>query len=86
MLNKLEGTLYSSSVPPDLPDFRTSEDPPFCHTGIDFAGPIFVKFKSSSEKAYVCLFTCYSTRAIHLELMPDMSVDSFLLSFHRFVG
>ena len=84
--NKLEGASYSSSVPLDIPDFRTSEDPPFCHTGIDFAGPILVKSKSSSEKTYVCLFTCCSTRAIYLELTPDMSVDSFLLSFRRFVG
>ena len=84
--NKLEGAPYSSSVPPDLPDFCTSEDPPFCHTGIDFAGPLFVKSKNGSEKAYVCLFTCCSTRAVHLELTPDMSVDSFLLCFRRFVG
>ena len=40
--NKLEGASYSSVAPPDLPDFCTSEDPPFCHTGIDFTGPLFV--------------------------------------------
>ena len=84
--NKLEGASYSASVPPDLPDFRTSDDPPFCHTGIDFAGPLFVKSKCGSDKAYVCLLTCCSTRAVHLELTPDMSVDSFLLCFRRFVG
>ena len=84
--NKLERAPYSSSVPPDFPNFRTSEDPPFCHTGIDFAGPLFVKSKNGSEKAYVCLFTCCSMRAVHLELTPDLSVDSFLLCFRRFIG
>ena len=38
------------------------------------------------DKAYVCLFTCSSTRAIHLELAPDLSVSSFLLLFRRFVS
>ena len=84
--NKLEGPPYPSSVPPDLPDFRTSEDPPFSNTGADFAGPLFVKEHDASKKVYVCLFTCCSTRAVHLELVPDLSVNSFLLAFRRFVG
>lgn len=87
---KVEGLPYASTVPPDLPDFRVSEDPPFAHTGIDFAGPLYVVEPSSQEssmsKAYVCLFTCCSTRAVHLELTPDMSVPSFLLLFRRFAS
>ena len=39
-----------------------------------------------STKAYVCLFTCASTRAVHLELIPILNVDSFLLAFHRFAS
>ena len=84
--NKLEGPLYASTVFPDLPDFRTSEDPPFSHTGVDFAGPLYAKNCDASEKVYICLFTCCSTRAVHLELTPDLSVNSFLLAFRRFVG
>lgn len=84
--NKLEGLPYSSVIPPDLPHVRSSDDPPFSHTGIDFAGPLFVKSENKSDKAYVCLFTCASTRAIHLELTSDLSVSSFLLLFRRFVS
>jgi len=84
--NKLEGVPYSSVAPPDLPADRTSEDPLFSHTGVDFTGPLYVKCDGKSNKAYVCLFTCSSTRAVHLELAPDLSVGSFLLLFCRFVN
>ena len=76
--NKLEGMSYSSVMPPDLPSFRVSEEPPFTHTGVDFAGPMYVHEAaahcSDTSKAYICLFTCCSTRAVHLELSRDLSV------------
>ena len=37
-------------------------------------------------KSYICLFTCASTRAVHLELTHGLDVNSFLLAFRRFVG
>ena len=58
--------------------------------GIDFAGPLFAQTSSSSEsgneKCYVCLFTCASTRAVHLELTRNLTVYSFLLAFRRFTS
>ena len=33
---------------------------------------------------YICLFTCASTRAVHLEIVQDLTVESFLLAFRRF--
>ena len=80
------GVSYSSVSPPDLPNERTLEDPPFSYTGIDFAGPLFTKGDGKLDNTYVCLSTCTSTRAVHLELAPDLSVSSFSLLFRRFVS
>ena len=55
-------------------------------TGVDFAGPLYVKSSKGPLKTYVCLFTCGSTRAIHLELSNDLTVTSFLLAFRRFTS
>ena len=44
-----------------------------------------VKVKTTS-KAYIALTTCAVTRAVHLELVPDLSTDAFMRSFRRFVS
>ena len=54
---RVEGLLYSSVVTPDLPSIRVSEDPPFSHTGIDYAGPLYTHSKNYDatkvDKAYI---------------------------------
>ncbi|KAK0137861.1 Pro-Pol polyprotein [Merluccius polli] len=69
-----------------LPRDRITESPPFETVGVDFAGPLYVKTKSSTEKAYIALFTCAVTRAVHLELVSDLSTEKFLLAFKRFIA
>ncbi|XP_056094778.1 uncharacterized protein LOC130073406 [Rhinichthys klamathensis goyatoka] len=69
-----------------LPRDRISETPPFEVTGIDFAGPLYVKNDRALCKAYVALFTCAVTRAVHLELVSSQSTESFLLALKRFVS
>jgi len=60
---------------------------PFSHTGMDFAGPLNTAHcVESEEKVYICLLTCASTRAIHLELTRDLSVETFLLAQRRFAS
>jgi len=40
------------------PRLRVSEDPPFSHTGIDFAGPLYLQNNGTDlSKSYICLFT-----------------------------
>ncbi|XP_062122497.1 uncharacterized protein LOC133836179 [Drosophila sulfurigaster albostrigata] len=54
----------------DLPKERASYSRPFTHTGVDFAGPFEIKNSTGRAclitKGYVCVFVCFSTKAIHL--------------------
>lgn len=70
---------------PPLPAFRAQEAPPFTNTGVDFAGPLFVKIAGRAQsKVWIVLYTCCVTRAIHLDLVPDMYAPTFIRSFKRF--
>ena len=85
--HKLEGSSYPMIPAPDLPYERVSDLPPFTHTGVDYAGPLYIAEKNGTMgKAYICLFTCASTRALHLVLTHDLGVDSFLLALRRFAS
>lgn len=75
----------------DLPASRiTKVERPFIHTGVDYAGPIQVRTAKGrghkSHKAYISLFICMTTKAIHLELVSDYSSNAFIASYHRFVA
>ena len=84
---KAEGGAYRLPVPPTLPSFRVRRETPFAYTGIDFAGPLFVTTGVELEsKMRMCLFTCCSTRAVHLDVVNKLSVDCFLRCFRRFVS
>lgn len=69
-----------------LPCTRTTQAEPFEVVGVDFAGPLYIQAKEVTHKSYITLFTCAVTRAVHLELVPDISTRSFLLAFRRFVS
>ena len=84
---KMEGKSFSPPPTASLPDFRVNKAPPFSKTGVDFAGPLFVKDKSNEmRKVYVALFTCCVTRAVHLELVEDLSVETFKRCLRRFIA
>lgn len=85
-------TAPSNIIPPmaDLPTARVQEAKAFTHTGVDFAGPINITLSRrrgvKSQKAYICLFICLTTKAIHIELVSDLSTDNFLNAFKRFLS
>ena len=87
IFKRIEGLPVKFNVTPDLPEFRVSDDSPFTHTGIDFAGPLIATGVFNAErsefKSYICLFTCASTRAVHLELVEALDVNEFIPCFHR---
>ena len=74
----------------ELPAARVRPSPPFSTVGIDYAGPIPYKWgcprKPTLMKAYVAVFVCFATKAIHLELVTDLRTDTILASLHRFIG
>ncbi|XP_051864344.1 uncharacterized protein LOC127566357 [Drosophila albomicans] len=74
----------------DLPKERASYSRPFTHTGVDFAGPFEIKNYTGRAclitKGYVCVFVCFSTKAIHLEATSDLTTEKFLAAFSRFIA
>ena len=89
----MEGPPYSTQLPTDLPVCHVSDDPPFTHVGLDFAGPLYVRdgvhlFRSEegTRKTYICLFTCIFTQVIFLELTAGLNVETFLLTFCQFTS
>ena len=59
---------------------------PFTHVSVDFFGPIEVKQKRSCVKRYGCLFTCFNTPAVHIEIAHSLNTDSMLNALRRFVS
>ena len=85
---KVDGPAYSMPPHPPLPAFRVRRARAFNSVGIDFTGPFFVKNDITGDKfkAYMLLFSCAVTRAVHLEATQSMSVNDFLLAMQRFMN
>ena len=83
---KLEGLSFKTLEPPPLPVFR-QKDSAFTYTGVEIAGPVFVHGSDEIvQKAWICLFTCYITRAVHLKGTSDQSTATFLCCLEQFSG
>ena len=71
----------------DLPPARLTFDrPAFAMTGVDCFGPFLVRCRRSEVKRYGCIFSCFNTRAIHIEILPNLDTDSFINGLRRFVS
>ncbi|XP_045541886.1 uncharacterized protein LOC106717931 [Papilio machaon] len=74
----------------DLPECRVTPSRPFLISGVDFAGPIDVRMSkgrgAKSYRGYIALFICMATKAIHVEIVSDMTVDAFMAAFRRFIS
>lgn len=80
-----------SPVMGNLPTFRVNR-PSRCfeNSGVDYAGPFILKCSNrrnaATQKAYICVFVCFATKAVHLELVCDLSTDAFIAALTRFIS
>ena len=82
---KLNALAFDYPKMTSLPKERLSFIKPFNNTAIDYTGHIFVEDEGGDmKKMYVVLYTCLAIRCIHLDLVADLSLKSFLQSFRRF--
>lgn len=70
----------------DLPIERFSTEGPFTATGMDMFGPFYIKEGRKENKRFVVLFTCMSSRAVHLESTININTDSFIQALRRFIA
>ncbi|XP_065222626.1 uncharacterized protein LOC135847123 [Planococcus citri] len=81
-----DGGPYKYPAIPPLPEFRVNQSSPFSCCGIDTFGPLYVSDNSVQKKVFVSIFVCMITRAIHLELLENMTTQEFLLAFRNFIA
>lgn len=74
----------------ELPAYRLQEAIPFTFTGVDYAG--FFDIITSQRrnvpyvKRYIAVFVCLTTRAVHLEVVSDLTTILFVKAFKRFIS
>lgn len=77
----------SKPLIPSLGDLPSARINPFCKpftsTGVDYFGPMLVTVGRRHEKRWGALFTCLTTRAVHLELVASLSTDSAIMALRR---
>ena len=90
---KKERAMPRPTLMGDVPKERVDiGSKPFSSTGVDYFGPYYVKISkrtranAATSKRYGVLFTCLTTRAVHLEIAGDMTTDAFILSLRRFTS
>lgn len=73
-----------------LPESRVHSVRAFSSVGIDYGGPYIIKEckrrNTRTTKVYIALFVCMATKAIHVEIVSDLTSDAFLAAFDRFVA
>ena len=84
---RFQAQAFSSPPQGDLPKDRTEGQTPFQVVGVDYAGPLKYRKNAKTEgKAYVLLYACSLTRALFLDLLPNLETKEFLASFKNFIA
>ena len=71
----------------DVPTFRMAvTKKSFANSGCDYFGLFISKEGRNVKIAWDLLFTCMTTRPVHVELVTSMDLRSFILAFSRFMN
>lgn len=87
---KLRGNVQFQRMA-DLPQDRLEPAPPFTNVGLDVFGPWPVVARKTrgghaNSKRWAVIFTCLVTRAIHIEVVDEMSSSAFINALRRFIA
>ena len=73
-----------------LPIERLTPGPVFDNVGVDYVGPVYIEYgfvrKPTIVKAYICVFVSLSVKAVHLEVVSDLTTGAFIASLRRFIA
>ncbi|GFV18639.1 integrase catalytic domain-containing protein [Trichonephila clavipes] len=80
--------LVTSQLMGNLPRDRVVPDYPFNCSGVDFCGPFMIRYKNQRKgilhKIYICVFVCFVSKVIHIEIVSDLTSDAFIATLKRF--
>ncbi|XP_076302295.1 uncharacterized protein LOC143220560 [Lasioglossum baleicum] len=73
-----------------LPTARVTQSRPFETVGVDYCGPLMIKERKfrnrKTVKAYIAVFVCPAVKAVHLEVVSDLTTDVFIATLRRFIA
>ncbi|GFT15177.1 uncharacterized protein NPIL_334861 [Nephila pilipes] len=74
----------------NLPVARVNPGREFLKSGMDFEGPFLITSRRGrgvkAIKMHVCVFVCFTTKVIHLELSSDLSAQTCIAALKRFIA
>lgn len=81
---------FVNQIMGELPIDRVRQARPFHNSGIDYCGPFTIKTGTKrskiTSKAYLAVFVCFATKAIHVEIVSDLTTESFMNTLKRFIA
>lgn len=73
-----------------LPTSRSTLEFPFLNTSVDYAGPVLIADRKGRGckllKSYLCIFVCLAVKAVHLELVTDLTKEGYMAALNRFIA
>ena len=91
LCQRFESKPYRHPPSGSLPPYRSKQSLPFETTGVDYLGPVLVKpilddiNGNYFYKSQIILFTCAVARAVHLEIVPNLTASSIICALKRFI-